>query len=228
MKNKLLPLIILVTAPVFAGDTYIHSSEASKHAGKTVRVCGYAADVSKEDDSAGKPYVIDIGSPYPGQDLSVIIWEKDSGGFGDIYGYKGSDICISGKITPLKKKAVMVVTNPAQITPHIRPKALTAEEADFQAKAKIINFVYKPRTVKMLKKILADTGYVTGDKSERWDIGTYRVLMEYQKAKKLKTTGVFDKPTLSSLQKESAESQRLDEKTKRFYFDELEKLFEFW
>ena len=228
MQNKRILTALAVLVLFTAAADYVPSSEAVKYTGKAVKVCGYAAEVSKEQGSEGNPWVIDLGRGYPNQEMSVIIWEKDEAKFGNISSYKGSSICVSGRVEILKTKPVMILKSPAQIEYYKPPKKPSKEELSADANAKVMRFIYKPRTIKMLKKIMADNGYVPGDMSENWTLDSHRTVIAYQKAKKLKQTGLIDKKTLEALQKDSAESSRIDDKTKRLYFDELEKQFEFW
>ena len=122
MKIKAFFVLFFISVSAFASEDFIFSRDAAENTGKVMKVCGYASEVTKESGSAGSPWVMDLGGPDSSHDMTVIIWERDEAKFGDIASYKGSSICVTGRIEPLKTKPVMIITSPAQIDYYKPPR----------------------------------------------------------------------------------------------------------
>jgi hypothetical protein len=66
--------------------------------------------------SRGKPTFINFDKPYPNQDFTLMIWDDDRPGFGNLGKYAGHQVCARGVITEYHGKPEMVVHDPSSVT----------------------------------------------------------------------------------------------------------------
>jgi hypothetical protein len=86
MKKTLLLALFLCAAQTVRADD-VPASEASSHVGETATVCGKVTGVHYAANSKGKPTFINFDKPYPNEDFTVMIWDDDRAGFGNLEKY---------------------------------------------------------------------------------------------------------------------------------------------
>ncbi len=109
---KPLWLILLLSAGRFLCAADIPAAQASSHAGETATVCGNVAGIHTAAGSKGKPTFINFDKRYPNQDFTVLIWNDDRPGFGNLEKYEGRQVCVHGVITLYRGKPEMVIRSP--------------------------------------------------------------------------------------------------------------------
>jgi hypothetical protein len=111
MKKTLLLALFLCAAQTVRADD-VPASEASSHVGETATVCGRVTGVHYAANSKGKPTFINFDKPYPSQDFTVMVWDDDRAGFGNLDKYTGRQICAHGVITEYRGKPEMILRSP--------------------------------------------------------------------------------------------------------------------
>jgi hypothetical protein len=106
-------LIMLLLCPAWLRSQNIAASNASSHVGETATVCGMVTGVHYA--AKGKPTFINFDKPYPSQDFTVMIWDEDRTGFGDLQKDAGRKVCAHGPITMYRGKPEMVLRDPAAL-----------------------------------------------------------------------------------------------------------------
>ena len=76
----------------------ISAAQAYKYIGDYRVVCGYVAQV--KGFSKGK--YLNLGTSYPNQDVTVVVWNSDMGNFDNVDQYEGRDICVQGTVSSYK------------------------------------------------------------------------------------------------------------------------------
>lgn len=76
----------------------VPAAQAYKHIGDYRVVCGYVAQV--KGFSKGK--YLNLGTSYPNQDVTVVVWNSDMSNFDSLDQYEGRDICVQGTISSYK------------------------------------------------------------------------------------------------------------------------------
>ena len=76
----------------------VPAAQAYKHIGDYRVVCGYVAQV--KGFSKGK--YLNLGTSYPNQDVTVVVWNSDMGNFDNLDQYEGRDICVQGTVSSYK------------------------------------------------------------------------------------------------------------------------------
>jgi hypothetical protein len=112
MRMTLLLAFFLFAAQLLPADE-ITAAEASNHVGENTSVCGLVASVHQVRRSRGKPTLIDLDKPYPGQEFTILIWDKDRPAFGNIRSKcNGRQVCAFGVISNYRGKPEMVLHGP--------------------------------------------------------------------------------------------------------------------
>ena len=76
----------------------VPAAQAYKYIGDYRVVCGYVAQV--KGFSKGK--YLNLGTSYPNQDVTVVVWNSDIGNFDNVDQYEGRDICVQGTVSSYK------------------------------------------------------------------------------------------------------------------------------
>jgi very-short-patch-repair endonuclease len=76
----------------------VPAAQAYKHIGDYRVVCGYVAQV--KGFSKGK--YLNLGTSYPNQDITVVVWNSDMGNFDNLDQYEGREICVQGTVSSYK------------------------------------------------------------------------------------------------------------------------------
>jgi micrococcal nuclease len=128
MRFKMTCLAALLADGViaFCSNPSIPSTDAKRHVGETVTVCGrvagtsYIVHVRPTNKVLGTYYdtltFLNFDRPYPDHTFAVII----PGSYRDKFGkpevkFKSKDVCVSGTIYDFEGKPQMVVTDPDRI-----------------------------------------------------------------------------------------------------------------
>ena len=111
MRKTLLLAVLLSSGRLLCADE-IPAAQASSHAGETATVCGNVTGIHTAARSKGKPTFINFDKPYPNEDFTVMIWDDDRAGFGNLEKYAGREVCARGVITMYRGKPEMVLRNP--------------------------------------------------------------------------------------------------------------------
>jgi micrococcal nuclease len=94
----------------------IRAVEASAHIGETVTVCDFVASASHLRRGR-RPTFLNLGRPFPEQDLTVLIWGSDRGRFQapPEDEYRNAWICVTGEISTYRGQPQIVVRAPEAI-----------------------------------------------------------------------------------------------------------------
>lgn len=117
MKQLLIAFAVLLISGYGYSQTNIQSAEAKNHIGDSVTVCGKVYGGKFLESAKGTPTFLNVGAPYPNQDLTIVIWEevrKQFEGKPEEL-FNGKDICITGKLEMYKGKPQIVLETAAQI-----------------------------------------------------------------------------------------------------------------
>lgn len=76
----------------------VPAAQAYKHIGDNRIVCGYVAQVK----GFSKGTYLNLGTSYPNQDVTVVVWNSDMGNFDGVDQYEGRDICVQGTVSSYK------------------------------------------------------------------------------------------------------------------------------
>jgi|ERR1700733_4159027 hypothetical protein len=98
MRKTLLLAVLLFSGRLLCADE-IPAAQAYAHAGETATVCGNVTGIHTATGSKGKPTFINFDKRYPNEDFTVMIWDDDRPGFGDLGKYAGREVCAHGAIT---------------------------------------------------------------------------------------------------------------------------------
>jgi DNA/RNA endonuclease YhcR with UshA esterase domain len=94
----------------------LSAAEAKDHFGENATVCGEVAGTRYVASSKGQPTFLNLDKPYPNQIFTVVIWGDNRSKFGTPEsGYKGKNVCVTGKITAYAGLPEIVVDDPKQI-----------------------------------------------------------------------------------------------------------------
>jgi len=85
----------------------IPASEASKHVGEQMTVCGQVVSKHTADNANGKPTFVDLDHAFPNQTFTVLIWDRDKSKVGDLP--SSGNVCVTGTITQYKGVSEIVL-----------------------------------------------------------------------------------------------------------------------
>ena len=102
--------------PARADSTTISPTVAIKYVGQSVTVCGVVASAKFAERTKGQPTFLNVGTPYPNQVFTAVIWGSNRGRFAyPPETLEGQTICVSGEVELYKGKAEIIVSGPSQI-----------------------------------------------------------------------------------------------------------------
>lgn len=92
------------------------ASEASAHVGETHTVCDRVAG-TRYLRTGGRPTFLNLGRPYPDEDLTVVIWGEDRARFPEApeNAYDGRRICVTGRIELYRERPEIVARGPGAL-----------------------------------------------------------------------------------------------------------------
>ncbi|TCM70992.1 hypothetical protein EC844_101268 [Acinetobacter calcoaceticus] len=89
----------------------ISSGQASQYIGEYKTVCGRISQIK----SFSKGVYLNMGQPYPNQDMTLVIWSSDMSQFRDPNDYVSQQLCASGSIESYKGVAQISLKSASQI-----------------------------------------------------------------------------------------------------------------
>jgi DNA/RNA endonuclease YhcR with UshA esterase domain len=110
----------LVLVPLMASGQApkprLNATEAKDHIGEQGTVCGKVASARYAATTCGKPTFLNLDKPYPNQIFTALIWGENREKFGTPEEkYRGTQICVTGKITEYRGAPEIVVSDPQSI-----------------------------------------------------------------------------------------------------------------
>jgi len=89
----------------------VPASSSYKHIGDYLVVCGHVAQIKE----FSKGQYLNLGTSYPNQDMTVVVWNSDIANFDDIFQYEGRELCVKGSINSYNGSPQMVLSSMNQI-----------------------------------------------------------------------------------------------------------------
>jgi hypothetical protein len=90
--------------------------EAAAHTGEASTVCGIVESARYAARSKGQPTFLNIGKPYPHQELTALIWGSERPKFGEPEKtLHGKRICVTGTIQLYRGAAEVILNEPHQL-----------------------------------------------------------------------------------------------------------------
>lgn len=116
MKKLIVITSLFLFACASTAQNKIPSSEAKNNVGKTLTACGKVESARYLSSSKGQPTFLNVGKPYPNQELTVVIWGNNRAKFGTPEtAYNQKNICITGLIEDYKGKPQIEAKEKEQI-----------------------------------------------------------------------------------------------------------------
>ena len=112
--NNIPPQPIKESAPhsyEAAISTKVPASSSYKHIGDYRIVCGHVAQIK----GFSKGQYLNLGTAYPNQDITVVIWNSDIANFDNVFQYEGRELCVEGPISSYNGTPQMVLSSTSQI-----------------------------------------------------------------------------------------------------------------
>lgn len=117
MKQILCCLLSLLCF-IATAQIKIKPEDAAKHVGDSVSVCGKVYGGLYLKNSNGQPTLLHVGAAYPNSPFTAVIVQKARAMFStapEVY-FKGSSVCITGRIAMSNGRPQIVVNSRKQIT----------------------------------------------------------------------------------------------------------------
>lgn len=89
----------------------VPASSSYKHIGDYLVVCGHVAQIKE----FSKGQYLNLGTSYPNQDMTVVVWNSDIANFDNIFQYEGRELCVKGSINSYNGSPQMVLSSMNQI-----------------------------------------------------------------------------------------------------------------
>lgn len=99
---------LLAASPAFA--VTISAQEAAQHIGETVTVEGVA-----NVHVANSASFLDLGGAYPNEVFQAVIFPSRAKAFGDLNGYNGETVDVTGRIRAYNGKPEIILNDPIQL-----------------------------------------------------------------------------------------------------------------
>jgi hypothetical protein len=133
MLRSRLELRLLISCAALAGWAVaaqadpLTPTDAVKHPGETVTVCGQVVGAKFAAWVRGGTTFLDFGKPYPDTPFTALIFSGDRAKFGTPEKTaQGKDFCVTGKIEMYQGKPQIVLKDPKQLTEQTAKAAATA------------------------------------------------------------------------------------------------------
>lgn len=92
-------------------STTVPASSSYKHIGDYRVVCGHVAQIKE----FSKGQYLNLGTSYPNQDMTVVVWNSDIANFDNVFQYEGRELCVKGSISSYNGSPQMVLSSTSQI-----------------------------------------------------------------------------------------------------------------
>jgi hypothetical protein len=111
-----LTFCLLPVPGLHAQTKKLTSAEAKDHIGDRATVCGKVVSTHHAKSSKGEPTFLNLDEPYPKEVFTILIWDSDREKFGAPEDeYRGSRVCVTGKITSYRNRPEIVATERGEI-----------------------------------------------------------------------------------------------------------------
>ncbi len=102
--------------PARAPPGSIPAIEAATHVGEVATVCGVVAS-TRHLTSGRRPTFLNLGRPYPDQDLTILIWGEDRSKFAEPpeRAFRDAYVCVTGRIELYRGRPEIIVRDPASL-----------------------------------------------------------------------------------------------------------------
>jgi hypothetical protein len=183
---------VLCAAAALADPPRVPDSEAHRHVGKVVTVCGHVDDTAWMERVRGRPTFLNLGGTYPQHTFTVVIWDDVRGRFETAphVMFAGAEICVTGLVETYKGKPQIVLRDPKKIE-------ITGARV-FPAER------FSPEERIVLKAVLSALGFRTDYAGAEWDDEAARALRAFQESAGLAAGGERDASTLRKLAEAAA------------------------
>jgi hypothetical protein len=117
MKKGLGAVMALLVSAIAFSQQEIKIEDISKHVGDSIKVCTKIYGGIYLDRSKGTPTLLNAGSSYPTNPLTIVIWadaRKDFKNKPEEF-YKDKQVCITGTVTLYREKPQIVVQGENQL-----------------------------------------------------------------------------------------------------------------
>lgn len=89
----------------------VPAAKAYQHIGSYRVVCGNVAQVKE----FSKGTYLNLGATYPNQDATIVVWDSDNNGLGQLEQFEGQDLCIKGTIDSYKRTPQIKLSSSSQL-----------------------------------------------------------------------------------------------------------------
>ena len=113
----LIVALLLVFSHAAIAQNEVPLADLKAHVGDTVITCGTVSSAYYAIKAKNSPTFLNIGSKYPNQLLTVVIWEdaRTKFNFKPEETLLGKQVCISGMLELFENKPQIKIINPEQI-----------------------------------------------------------------------------------------------------------------
>lgn len=101
----------VTSAPPEPINDTIQSANAYEYINTYQTVCGTVTQVK---NMSGRTY-INLGKPYPNQDIAIVVWSSDTDKVSEVFSYEGRSLCIKGQITTYQGSTQMKLSKLSQV-----------------------------------------------------------------------------------------------------------------
>ncbi|HMB69172.1 MAG TPA: hypothetical protein VKU85_07660 [bacterium] len=182
----------VLPAAALAEPPRVPDSDAHRHVGKVVTVCGHVEDTAWMERVRGRPTFLNLGGTYPQHTFTVVIWDDVRGRFETAPHVKfaGADICVTGLVETYKGKPQIIVRDPDKLTITGAP-VFPAER-------------FSPEERIVLKAVLSALGFRADAAEPDWNEEASGALRAFQESAGLTGGGERDASTLRKLAEAAA------------------------
>jgi micrococcal nuclease len=111
-----LTFCVVAVPGLHAQTKKLTTAEAKDHIGDRATVCGKVVSTHYAKNSKGEPTFLNLDEPYPREVFTILIWGSDREKFGTPEdGYKGLQVCVTGKITSYRNRPEIAAAERGQI-----------------------------------------------------------------------------------------------------------------
>lgn len=89
----------------------VAAADAAAHVGEAITVEGIVSEVHVSERAT----FIDLGSRYPNEEFTGVIFTSDAGAFSDVDAYEGKTVDITGSVQLYRGRPEIILTSPSQI-----------------------------------------------------------------------------------------------------------------
>src|SRR5438270_13408 len=103
--------------PRRASAAALGPEDTARHLGAAATVCGVVASAQFLSDRRSQPTLLNLGTPYPDQLFTAVIWGEDRAKFGTPEkSLAGKRICVTGQIRDFRGIPEIHLSDPRQLS----------------------------------------------------------------------------------------------------------------